>query len=70
MLYEVKPLFVVTDHGIIYPGDEYIIYGDIWSGAATLLWTGMDGATFLVKFRSGDYPEYTCRWFAPVGDYR
>lgn len=70
LLYEVKPYVVITDYGPMYPGDEYNVLGETWSGIATLLWAGTDGADFVVKFKSIDHPEYTCRWFIPIGNYR
>jgi len=69
-IYEVKPFTVINDMGNMYPGDEYIMPGEGWSGVATLLWAGSDGATFTVKFQSSGYPEYICRWFIPIGNYR
>ncbi len=70
LLYEVKPYTVITDLGNMYPGDEYNIAGESWSGVATLLWAGKDGANFTVKFKSYGYPKYTCKWFIPIGNYR
>ena len=69
-LYEVKPYSVLTDVGYTYPGDEIIVNGEGWSGAADLLWAGKDGAVFLVTLRSSGHSQITCRWFTPAGDYR
>lgn len=72
---EVKPYSVLTLRGYIYPGDEYEMSGDAyWFGMTHLIWAGRDGAIFLVTYESDDpvkgYSRPTCRWFAPVGDYR
>jgi hypothetical protein len=70
LLYEVGPYGVITAQGAMYPGDEYIMVGDALSGVATLVWLGKDGANFTVRFDSLSHPEYICKWFVPIGDYR
>jgi hypothetical protein len=71
-LYEVKPYIVMTGKGYMFPGDEYDVPGEgTWYGMATLLWAGIDGATFLVEYPSpGGNVVLSCRWYKPVGDYR
>jgi hypothetical protein len=77
-IYEVNRYSVLTDQGHLFPGDEYVVPQEVWvgGGAADLLWTGRNGAIFLITYPISD-PESgrwistsTCRWFAPIGDYR
>jgi hypothetical protein len=74
-IYEIRPYSVLTRRGYIFPGDEYEMSGEaFWFGMAHLLWAGRDGAVFLITYEVNDpvigYSRPTCRWFAPVGDYR
>jgi hypothetical protein len=73
-IYEIKPFSILTRRGYIFPGDEYRIWSESWFGMANLLWAGKDGATFLITFTVNDTVDgnsrSTCRWFAPLGDYR
>ncbi len=75
---EVNSLYVLTDQGKLFIGDEYLVPEEfnVGGGAADLLWIDNNGATFMLYYPISDHETnkfitYSrCRWFLPKGVYR